>query len=113
MDLSTATIEALARTAALHAALGDGRLADCPDLLEQRGVAMQAFQAAHEAAAETERDACRSQITALATADKALQAVASRALGAAGDVMRARMGGHPHRQRAYDTGTQACIDRKA
>lgn len=112
MDLSTSTNEALARTAALDAALGAGRLADCPELLELRGTAMAAFQAAHEAAPEAEKAACQAQIDALAAADAALRAAAGRERDAAQAAVRGRMGA-PHRQRAYDNGTQACVDRKA
>ena len=113
MTLETTIKRALELTGELHAALTEGQLEACADILAQRGTAMSTFQAVHEGATDPEREACEPLLRELRDADRMLQDEAAGFLTAAGEMMRTSVGTNPNYRGSYDQQPElACVDRK-
>ncbi len=80
MTLNQAIAHALELTRALQDALGKDDLERALDLVPERGRALEKFQAAHEAATDAEKLACREDIIALKNLDETLQDTAGARL---------------------------------
>jgi len=114
MTLKETILAATALTGELYETLAESPPDSCQDLLEKRGQAMSAFQAVHQTATETDREACQAQLQDLREIDQLLQQRADASFTVAKDQLRANVGTTPNYAGAYnETPTIACVDRKA
>ncbi|MDX2475238.1 MAG: hypothetical protein QNL91_16195 [Candidatus Krumholzibacteria bacterium] len=114
MNLKNATESALALTGRLQEALNESNWDQFAIVLDEREAAMVAFQKAHQAASDSDREHWGGLINTLQQQDTRLQAEASVALTEAGDQMRASVGATLHYNGSYGQEPDlACIDRKA
>ncbi len=114
MSLKTAIEHAADLTAQLQEALKEFQPEACLELLAQRGQAMSDFEAVHEAAAESERESCRTLLRNLVDQDQGLRSQANSVLDSAKDQLRASVGTQPNYSGTYhEEPTVACLDRKA
>lgn len=115
MTLMDCTITALDFTRRLQSAVNLDDMDLCQEILELRGQAMLAFEAAHRASGALEKARCQDQITALIEADRKLQAdMASELEAIAVDFRKHMVTSHLNQHSGYQELTsQACVDRKA
>lgn len=110
MTLNQAIEHALALTRALQDALDEDDLDRALDLVPERGRALEKFQAAHEAATEAQKLACRKDLVTLRNLDETLQETAGARLDDA--ARRLTSGSAPNRTR-QEPCLSGCLDRHA
>lgn len=115
MTLLESTQNAIDFTRRLKAALSLDDLELGQEILVLRGEAMAAFDQAHHAAQEKEKENCREIIQALVEADEELREITTDELTEIARDFRENMVSNlPGPKRAYfNNPAQACIDRKA
>jgi hypothetical protein len=114
MELRDRTQEARYLTAGLVEALAGRNMESWLTLLDKRGEAMAAFEAAHRAATTAEREACRDIMMLLRNEDRELQERSEILLEQLAGEFRGQLGSHSHGTAGCEMPVgQACLDRKA
>ena len=114
MNLQDTITEALQLTAELRARVSASQLADCQQLVEARGLAIEAIPTLYEAANKAEVAGCSSLLAELKDADQSLQQVSQNALKLASKDWNRSLGQTSSPRHEYDRVPDlACLDRKA
>ena len=114
MKLMEKTSQARHLTRQLNRALDGQDLEMWLELLDQRERAMAAFDAAHQAALDPEREACRDEIAALQGEDRQLQLRSENLLEQLAGEFREQLGSSSFGGNRKERDSQlACLDRKA
>jgi hypothetical protein len=114
MNLAEAIQKALESTRSVAASLDAGRLDRCLVLLQARAAVMAAFETAHRAAPQAERNACRDALEELLAGDVELQRRTSLALDEVASAFRESLTMVSRPAGSGTDGTQTgCLDRKA
>lgn len=113
MELMIKTSRARELTSRLKSALDNQDMDLWLELLDQRGMAMAEFEAAHREASEPEREACRAALAALQVEDRELQHMSEDLLEVLAGEFREQLGTSSQGANSRDVDCrQACLDRK-
>lgn len=113
MELQRAIDLALDWTCQLHQALENQDLSVCQDLMEQRGIAMEALESAHRGASELQLATCHPALVSLKRADALLQQRTQAMLTMVAGEFREQLGlSNTGKQPQGTEPTPACLDRK-
>lgn len=114
MKLAAAIQKALESTRRVSVTLDAGRLDRCLVLLQARAAVMAAFESAHRAASQTERNACRETLEELLARDVELQRRTTLELDEVASAFRDSLATVAHPVPPGARGPQnGCLDRKA